>query len=139
MYFAIVKAVFSSGMIPVERKETIKFSLFKDKGIALDCSKYCRLKLIDQVMKLLEHVLDSHIHKIVNNDEMQHGFVPDSGTTGAIIVTRQLQEYIVANKLLYFTFINLGKTFDHVPRQVLWWELRGIGVEEWTVCIIRGM
>ena len=62
-------------------------SLFKGKGVALDCNNYCRLKLIDQVMKLLEHLLDSHIHKMVNIDEMQHGFVHSRRTTDAIFIT----------------------------------------------------
>ena len=76
---------------------------------------------------------------MVNIDEMLHGFMPGRGTTDAIFIAPQLQErYIAVNKLLYFAFVDLEKAFEHVLRQVLWWALRSIGVEEWAVHIIQG-
>ena len=55
-------------------------------------------------MKLLEHLLDSQIGKMVNIDEMQYGFVPGRGTTNAIFIVHQLQEiYLAAKKPLYFS------------------------------------
>ena len=76
---------------------------------------YHGLKLADQVTKLLERVLDSFIHRMVNIDEMQFVFVPGKGTPDAISIVRQLQKYITAKKLLYFAFVDLEKAFDHVP------------------------
>ena len=71
---------------------------------------------------------------------MQFAFVPGKGTTDAIFIVRQLQEkYIAANKRLYFAFVDLEKAFDRVPRKVLWWALRSLGVEEWAVRVIQGM
>ena len=91
-------------------------------------------------MKLLERVLDSFIPEMVDIDAMQFGFVPGRGTTGAIFIIRQLQEkYITANKPLYFAFVDLEKAFDRVPRKVLWWALRSLGVEEWAVRVIQGL
>ena len=91
-------------------------------------------------MKLLERVLDSFIREMVDIDAMQFGFVLGRGTTDAIFIIRQLQEkYISANKPLYFTFVDLEKAFDGVPRKVLWWALRSLGVEEWAVRVIKGM
>ena len=53
---------------------------------------------------------------------------------------RQLQEkYLAAQKPLYLAFIDLEKAFERVPRKVLWWALRSIGVEEWVVRFIQGM
>ena len=84
---------------------------------------YHGLKLADQVTKLLERVLDSFIHAMVNIDEMQFVVVPGKGTPDAISIVRQLQEkYIAAKKLLYFVFVDLEKAFDHVPREALWWH-----------------
>ena len=58
----------------------------------------------------------------------------------AIFIMRQLQEkHIAANKPLYFAFVDLEKAFDRVPRKVLWWVLRSLGVEEWAVRVIQGM
>ena len=35
-------------------------------------------------------------------------------------------------------FVDLEKAFDRVPRKVLWWALRSVGVE-WAIRIIQGM
>ena len=40
---------------------------------------------------------------------------------------------------VYFAFVDLEKAFDRVPRKVLWWALRSLGVEEWAVPVIQGM
>ena len=36
-------------------------------------------------------------------------------------------------------FMDLEKAFDHVPRKVIWWALRKLGVEEWIVWLVQGM
>ena len=36
-------------------------------------------------------------------------------------------------------FVDLEKVFDRVPREVVWWALRHLGVEEWLVTVIRAM
>ena len=77
---------------------------------------------------------------MLNIDEMQFGFVPGRHTTDAIFIVRQLQEkYIAAKKLLYIASVDLEKAFDHVPRKVIWWVLRSLGVKEWAVWVIQGM
>ena len=35
--------------------------------------------------------------------------------------------------------MDLEKAFDHVPRKVIWWALRKLGVEEWIVWLVQGM
>ena len=137
----VTEAVFSSGMTPVDWEESFVLNLYKGKGEALDCGNYHGLKLTDQVMKLLERVLDSSIHQMVNIDEMQFTFVPGRGTTDAIFIVCQLQEkYIAAaNKQLDFAFVDLEKAFDRVPRKVLWWALRSLGVDKQAVHVIQSM
>ena len=132
--------VYSEGEIPSEWEESYIQNLYKGKGDALDRGNYRGLKLTDQVMKVLEHDLQSHIRKMVNIDGMQFGFVPGKGTTDAIFIARQMQEkYRSVKKPLYFAFVDLEKAFDRVPRDVLWWALRSVGVEEWAVRAIQGM
>src|SRR5258708_40009402 len=36
-------------------------------------------------------------------------------------------------------FVDLEKAFDRVPRDVVWWALRHVGVEEWIVNLIKSM
>ena len=133
----LTEVVFCNGVIPTDWQESFILNLYKGKGDALERGNYRGLKLTDQVMKLLERVLDSFIREMVDIDAMQFGFVPGRGTTDAIFIIRQLQEkYIAAYKPLYFAFVDLEKAFDRVPRKVLWWALRSLGVEEWAVCVI---
>ena len=132
--------VFCNGVIPTDWQESFILNLYKGKGDALERGNYRGLNLTDQVMKLLERVLDSFIREMVDIVGMQFGFVPGRGTTDAIFIIRQLQEkYIAANEPLYFTLVDLEKAFDRVPRKVLWWALRSLGVEEWAVRVIQGM
>ena len=119
----------------------LTLNLNKGEGEALDHGNYHGLKLTDQVMKLLEWVLDSSIPQMVNIDEMQFAFVPGRSTTEAIFIVCQLQEKCTtaANKQLYFAFVDFEKAFDCVPRKVLLWALRNLGVDKWAVRVIQGM
>ena len=133
----LMEVVFCNGVIPTDWQESFILNLYKGKGDALERGNYQGLKLTDQVMKLLERVLDAFIREMVDIDAMQFGFVPGRGTTDAIFIINQLQEKY--NKPLNFAFVDLEKAFDRVPRKVLWWALRSLGVEEWAVCVIQGM
>ena len=73
-------------------------------------------------------------------DDMQFGFMAGRSTTDAIFIVRQLQEkYLARNKELWMAFVDLEKVFDRVPREVVWWALRYLGVDEWIVSVIRAM
>ena len=81
-------------------------------------------------MKLVEHVLEIQTRQMISINEMQFGFFPGRGTTDAIFIIRQLQEkYLAVNKPLYLAFIDVEKAFDRVPRKVIWWAMRKLGVE----------
>ena len=43
------------------------------------------------------------------------------------------------NLTLFFAFVDLEKAFDRVPRKVLWWAMRKVGVEEWIVRLVQAM
>ena len=77
---------------------------------------------------------------MVDIDDMQFGFVPGRGTTDAIFIARQIQEkFLAKNKTLYLAFIDLEKAFDSVPRKVVKWALRKVGVEEWLINTVMAM
>ena len=80
-------------------------------------------------MKVQERILDCLMRQLVSIDDSQFGFVPGRGTTDAIFVVRQLLEYLAANKRLYMAFVDLQKAFDRVPRKVIRWALRKLGVD----------
>ena len=71
---------------------------------------------------------------------MHFGFVPGRGTTNALFLVIQLQDkFLAKGKLLYLAFVDLEKAFDRVPRSVVWWALRKLGVEEWLVRAVQAM
>ena len=41
-------------------------------------------------MKVVERVLDRRLHRIVTDDEMQFGFMPDMGTIDAVFILRRM-------------------------------------------------
>src|SRR6478609_929501 len=50
--------------------------------------------------------------------------------------------YIYINKILQYIiyiFVDLEKAFDRVPREVLWWALRRLGVEGGMIRLIKAM
>ncbi|MCP3657197.1 MAG: hypothetical protein GY766_20280 [Herbaspirillum sp.] len=113
---------------------------YKGKGDPLDRDSYRGIKLIDQVMKVTERVIARLIRERVSLDEMQFGFMPGRGTTDALFLVRQLQEkFLAKSKPLYLAFVDLEKAFDRVPRAVIWWSLRKLGVEEWLVRAVQAM
>ena len=58
--------------------------------------------------------------------------------SNTIFILRQLQEkYSAKKKNLYFE--DLEKVFDRVPRDVIWWALSKLGVEEGLVKIVQSM
>ena len=66
--------------------------------------------------------------------------MPGKGTTDAIFILRQMQEkFLAKDKKLYFAFVDLEKAFDRVPREVIWWSMRMLGVEEWIVKMVQAM
>ena len=76
--------------------------------------------------------MEGLIRQLVSINDSQFGFLPGRGTT--IFLVRQLQgKYLAANKILYMAFVDLEKAFDQVPRKIIWWALRKLCVEEWTV------
>ena len=36
-------------------------------------------------------------------------------------------------------FVDLEKAFDRVPREVLWWALRSLGLCEWMIEVVESV
>ena len=91
-------------------------------------------------MKVVERIVENLIRDQVSIDDMQFGFMPGRGTTDAIFILRQMQEKYLAKKLsLFFAFVDLEKAFDRVPRSVIWWAMRKLGIDEWIIKIVQAM
>ena len=140
MIHELATAIIRDGKVPTDWEKSFIVCLYKGKGDALDRGNYRGLKLTEQAMKFLERIVDGLIRQVVSIDDSQFGFVPGRGTTDAILLVRQLLEkYLAVYKRLYMAFIDLEKSFDHVPQRVIWWALRKFSVEEWIVLFVQGM
>ena len=72
--------------------------LYKGTGDALNSGNSMCLKLIEQVMNVMERVVEGLIRQRVEIDEMQCCFMLGHGSTDAIFIVRHLQEkHLTAN------------------------------------------
>ena len=137
---SLANQIIKDCVIPQDWQSSVIVNCFKGKGDALDGGNYRGLKLVDQVMKVIERVIGKLLRERIDIDEMQFGFVPGRGTTDAIFLLRQLQEkYLGKRNNLYLAFVDLEKAFYRVPRRVVWWAMRKLGVDEWLVKIVQSM
>ena len=91
-------------------------------------------------MKVIERVMEKIIWERVFIHDMQFGFMPAWRTNDAIFILKQLHEKNLAkNRKLYFAFVDLEKAFDRVPRKVIWWVIRKLGIEEWFVQFVQAV
>ena len=114
--------------IPTEWDISIIVNSFKQKG------SYRGQKLLGHMVKIFERIIGQEIRKVVHISDMQFGFMPEKGTLDTIFIARQLQEkYLGKKKNLYFTFVDLEKAFDRVPRDVVRWVMRKLNIDEWLI------
>jgi len=97
----------------------------------MECGSYRGITLLEHAMKVVERIFEHRIRQQIDIDDMQFGFVKGKGTTDTIFIVRQMQEKFWAKeKKFYFGFVDLEKAFDRVPREVIRWAMRKLGVEE---------
>ena len=136
----LTNSIISENRIPADWENSFMISLYKGKGDALERGNYRGLKLLDQCLKVIERIVEVIIRDRIEIDKMQFGFMPGRGTTDAIFILRQMQEKFLAKNLsLYFAFVDLEKAFDRVPRKVIWWAMRKLGIEEWIISLVQAM
>ena len=115
-------------------------TICKQKGDAVECGNYRGIKLLEIALKVYERVIERRIRETVHIHSNQFGFMPGRGTTDPIFILRQVQEKILeGNRKRYWTFVDLEKAFDRVPREVFYWSLRRKGISEKLVRVISSM
>ena len=136
----LIEGIISEGCVPIGWRESCIISLCRGGGDALGGGDCGGLRLIERTMKVLERVVEGLVWRGVGIDEMRCGFMSGRGTTDAIFIVRQLQGgHLAANELLYMAFVGLGRAFGRVPRDVIWWAMRRLGIDEWLVRLVQSM
>ena len=80
-------------------------------------------------MKVLERVTEGRVRKYVKIGSMQFGFMAGWSMTDAMFIVRKQQEKYLANiEELWMAYVDSEEAFDRVPREVVWWALRYLGV-----------
>ena len=69
----------------------------------------------------------------------QFGFMPERSTTETIFLIRQVMEWFREQKDLHLVFIDLEKTYDKIPRNVMWWAFNKHKVPAKFVRLIKDM
>ncbi len=92
------------------------------KGDPLECGNSRGIKLLEHRMKMFEKILELRLRKLITVNNMQFGFSPEEDTTYAVFIIQQLQEkHLEMHKGLFFTFVDLERTYDRVPRYLKYW------------------
>lgn len=139
----IFNIIFETGKIDEAFRDTIIFPIFK-KGNANDTSNYRGISFMNCVAKVLMGILNSRIQKWVENynvlNEYQAGFRPKYSTIDnvynlASIVHLKFNE----KKKVYAFFVDFKAAFDKVPRQLLIYKLRTIGLSSKIVNLIENI
>ena len=109
----------------------------KNKGDTTQRGNYRGSKLSERIMKVFERVIQQKVREMVDVDAVQSGFLPVKGTADVIFIAHQVEErYLEKKKKLSFAFLDLEKAFDQVPREVVKWAVKKLGVDE---CLIRSV
>ena len=126
--------------MPNEWRKSTLIPLYKNNGDIQSCSNYRKIKLMCQTMKFWERVIEHRLRQNIKISENQFGFMLGQSTTEAIHLLRQLIERFRESKRnLHIVFIDLEKTYDKLPRDVLWWILMKKGVPIKYIDIIKYM
>ena len=80
---SIFNGVTKEGKISADWRKSWLVTVYKGKGDALACGSYRGIKLLDQVLKILERVLEKIIRERVTLVKVQYGFRPGRGTIDA--------------------------------------------------------
>ena len=111
--------------------------MYNGKYDSLVCGSYRAIKLLEHPVKVIEIVRKEGK---VSFAAMQFGYMPGKGTTDAIFIMRQIQEKRqTKKKKMYYAFVYLEKAFHKVPREVVRWALRKLGVDQWLIRTVMAL
>ena len=138
----VMQAIWKGKRVPNDWLESILVPIFKKKGNIHECGNYRGIKLLLQLMKCLERIIDARIRLIVNEQlgEEPFGFRKGCGTTDALFIPRQLNERkLEFGQDGYWGFLDLEKAYNKINRQMIAPILMLYGVPEEIVTMVTAV
>jgi Reverse transcriptase (RNA-dependent DNA polymerase) len=135
----LFNTIFRSNKMLDEWRRSILVSIFKNKEDIQSCTNYRGIKLMSHIMKLCERVIEYRLRKLTIISKNQFSFMPGRSTMEVIFLIRQLMERHREQKVLHMIFIDLEKTYDKIPRNIMWWTLEKKLVPTKYVTLIKDM
>ena len=134
--------VWESGTVPVDWRDGIVVFLFKGKGPKTDCGSYRPISLLSVPGKVIRHVLLNRLSPLLIECWWleQSGFTAGRSTMDAILALRLLIElHHEFDRPLHVAYVDLKAAFDSVDRSALWLALKGIGVPDTLLRLVRDL
>jgi hypothetical protein len=98
------------------------------------------IKVMSHTMKLWERIIEHYLTEVINVIENQFGFMLGRLNMKTIFLIWQLMKRCREQKKdMYMVFIDLEKTYDKVPRNVMWWALQKYKVSTKYIILIKDM
>ncbi|GJS24789.1 hypothetical protein Tco_0453421 [Tanacetum coccineum] len=98
------------------------------------------IKLLGRTMKLWERVIERRLRRETSVSENQFDFMPERSSVEAIHLIRSLMEkYRERQRDLHMVFLDLEKSYDIVPRELIWKTLVDKGTPRRYIRAIRDM
>ena len=138
----LLNACMRQGKVLEEWRTGLIVPIWKRKGDVQNPGKCRGITLLSHIMKLLERILDVRIRKKVEQElgEEQQGFRKSRGTTDGMFALRQMVEKrLEMQGRMAVGFVDLGKVYDTVPREILMATVRWIGVPEAEARMVEAM
>ena len=121
----LINNIVKEGCIPDNWRKSILVPVYKEKqGDPLVCGSYRAIKLLEEPMKVLERVLEKRVRCQLITCSLASCLEREPRMPFS-----SCDKY-KRNTKLYYAFVDLEMTFDRVPREVVIWALRKLGVDE---------
>ena len=138
----LFKRIWDSESVPLEWKEGIITSIYKNKGDSRDPTNYRPITLLSVPSKIFTSILLQRMrsHLISVKRPQQAGFTPCRSTTDCILSLRVMaQQRREFRKTLFAAYVDLKGAFDSLDRTALWLLLQGIGIPTKYVNILKDL
>jgi hypothetical protein len=141
MITKLCQRIWQSSSWPTEWRRSLFIPIPK-KGNPKECANYRTIALIPHVSKILLKVIQRRMEPYMEQELAieQAGFRRNRGTRDHISNLRWIMEKAREyNRTLYICYIDYTKAFDCVDHDKLWTALRGMGVPEHLIVLIRSL